>query len=319
MSGLAGSQSRMRKFVYYCVAWVVAFLLAIALPSKAGEPETAQKRSAPMTEALQQALPLSHDDIIEYRQRKDMTQRAMRERPVPTVQSRTFIISADPSAPAPIIEMMIGYEVALVFVDATGAPWPIISPSIGASNWFSVEPIEHADDNVLIVSSRVEYANSNLTVVLKGYPIPVTLQLRSYGASPDKTAVLKTTISPAVLQIPARGPRAAQPMIGELGLTATGSTGAPVESAISKTLISFLDNVPPEGAQTMALQPSPPETKVWSYDNKLYLRTNRAAVWPAWTAVVRGAANLVVYEMPLVPSVMIAGPDGSTAKLSVQR
>ena len=102
-----------------------------------------------------------------------------------------------------------------------------------------------------------------------------------------------------IFQIQETGPLA-QPFPG----------GDPKPAAVvDGILYAILDGVVPKGAKTLEADPALDGESFFQAGGSLYLRTTRALLWPAPQARVSGPGGLAVYELPLVPSVMLHDAD----------
>ncbi len=123
------------------------------------------------------ALPMTPDQIHRLKQLFTATQYAQAAppgippRPVATSQ----IVNLAPGATPPVIRLAQGFVTSLVFIDSTGAPWPIDSYSIGDPQRFNIQ--WNKTDNTLMIQALSLYNYGNLAVRLKGLVTPVMLTL----------------------------------------------------------------------------------------------------------------------------------------------
>lgn len=215
----------------------------------------------------------------------------------------TIRVSTQPGALSPVIVLHGNVATALLFVDQTGASWPIGKVTVGQHKWFQVQQV-NGSTNEAIVSAMVRYGNTNLIVNLKGRSTPVLLTLSATPApsDPKKGAIQHAVMTVAV---PGMGPEATPPVIGP----------AP-NSALNGTLQSFIDGIPPSGSKVLALSGAPQPTQAWSYKDYIYLRTQNSLVWPAWVKIGRSSDGTRVYKMPKVPSLLMTA-DGTQYTVTV--
>src|SRR5690606_18937934 len=120
--------------------------------SKVESPGQAMRDEA-FDKLLEQALPLSPDQIRTLRRLYDISQRATAETtntpPKPTSSSTR--VQLDPGHSPPIIRLSQGFVSSLVFIDSTGAAWPITSYSIGDPEAFNIQWDQRS--NALFVQS----------------------------------------------------------------------------------------------------------------------------------------------------------------------
>lgn len=243
--------------------------------------------------AQQMTLPLSGSQIHQFQQRVDETANAVHPGPPPRMISRSTTLSFQPGQVAPTVHLAPGYVSTLVFVDSTGAPWPITSQTVGNDKWFSVIRPDTQDKNVLTVNALTNYVNSNISLTLEGRDTPVIIQLQMRDASTDtKPQDADTLLS---IRMEATGPKAKPPVIGE-------RIGSPANSE----LLAFLDGVPPQGASLFALSPSVPGVQVWGYGGRNYVRSQYPVRWPARVSVSHGSGGLDVFVIPQTPTMVLS-------------
>ena len=89
----------------------------------------------------QSQLPMTPNQIRTLRKLFDETQRAAAEYPgvPPRPTSSSIVVNLAPGATPPVIRLLSGFVTSLVFVDATGAPWPIKAIDIGDPQAFDFQ------------------------------------------------------------------------------------------------------------------------------------------------------------------------------------
>lgn len=238
-------------------------------------------------------LPLTPAQIEMLRKLYDETQKAASlPSGIPAKPILTSIsVDLSPGATPPTVRLSAGFVTSLVFVDSTGAPWPISSYSIGNPSAFNVQWDNKS--NILLIQAITSYRAGNLAVILKGLNTPVMVDLKPGQAALDMRVDL---------HIPALGPDSTPSLRGLPG----------VESPV---LISLLDGIPPSGSKT--LKSSGCDNCAWLYNGKLYLRTRFNVISPAWTSTLASADGTRVYEMSPTP-VILASYNGKTIKMIIE-
>ncbi len=259
-------------------------------------PKPLDKSDIAFKALLDNALPLSPAQIEELHRLYDMTQQAAAAPPStpPTPTSSSLVVNLEPGSQPPIIRLSAGFVSSLVFLDATGAPWPIVAYGLGDPNTFNIQWDEMS--NALFLQSLKPYAHGNLAVRLADLNTPVMISLVSGQKEVDYRIDL---------QIAGRGPKAE----GTLVSTALNS------AQTNPTLIHILDGIPPEGSQQLTVEPA--VAQVWLKQNKLYVRTALTLLSPAWTATVASANGTRVYEMTKTP-LLLASQDGKTITVEIK-
>lgn len=263
---------------------------APTLPPLPGETSVAQQ-------ALEDVMPAdAAKEIKELRKRLDAVQRAGKDtvNPAPTPVTRSVDVTQAPGETPPVLRVATGLPSNIVFVDSTGAPWPIAYVTPGAPNQFDTL-VPEAKSAIVQVRPKDNYSFGGMTVKLEGNNTPISITL---------TAAQKQADARLEIHLPKRGPNA-NPI-----LTAGGSTGQPNDPVLS----SFLDGIPPAGAKTRTT--SMKGVSAWTHDGMLYVRTSAALAAPNWFASKESGDGTRVYRLPDV-STLTVSVDGVMTLVSI--
>ncbi|GGM26069.1 conjugal transfer protein TraN [Pseudomonas asuensis] len=247
--------------------------------------------------ALQQAeqvvAPWPANDIKEIRGHLEETRKAMGYEPVraiPRISSTSIDLS--PGAAIPIVRSMPGQMSTLVFVDSTGAPWPLAAPprSTGG-NIFQVEWL--AGTPMVVITALSSYDDGNLTVFLEGLPTPIVVKLAS--GEPDSKSNTRVVDWRLDIRVPGRGPNAKAPLLG------------PNKIALyDDVLQGFLDGVPPQDAKKVKVSGDlPNNTHVWQFNGSLFVRTAND-IQTAFDQTMAASDGTRVYRLPLTPYITLS-------------
>lgn len=229
------------------------------------------------------ALPMTPDQIHRLKQLFTATQYAQAApagtppRPVATSQ----MVNLAPGATPPVIRLAQGFVTSLVFIDSTGAPWPIEAYSIGDPSRFNIQ--WNKTDNTLMIQAMSLYNYGNLAVRLKGLVTPVMLTLIPGQKDVDYRVDLR---------VQGLGPNA-QPLIGEV-----------LPNSTNPILLGVLDGIPPPGSKELSVCGT--DIQAWLLGNKLYLRSHFTILSPAWLATLSSADGTKAYEMQKTPMLLIS-------------
>lgn len=243
----------------------------------------------------QNALPMSPEQVQRLRQLFNSSQLAASAAggvpPKPIASSQ--IVHLDPGSTPPVIRLGQGFVSSLVFLDSSGAPWPIEAYDVGNPSAFNIQ--WNRTDNMLLIQSNSLYTYGNLAIRLKGLNTPVMLtlipgqkaidyrvDLRIQGAGPNSTAL---------------------------------PTGDNLPASASPQLLSVLDGIPPAGSKAVKVQGG--ACQAWLANNKLYVRTRLTILSPAWLATMSSADGMKAYEMQKSPMLLVS-QDGKVAQLKVE-
>ncbi|MDQ0655186.1 DotH/IcmK family type IV secretion protein [Pseudomonas cedrina] len=208
-------------------------------------------------------------------------------RAVPRISSISVDLS--PGSSMPIARLMQGTPGSLVFIDSTGAPWPLAAaPRISDDSLFYVEWLKPS--HAVVISALSQYETGTVTVFLQGLATPVVIQLATgEESSKEISRIVDVRLD---VRIPGRGPNAKNAVIGPGKI-----------SLYDDTLQAFLDGLPPTGAKAIKANGEiPAGTKVWQLENELFVRTTYDIKSP-FEQTSSAANGTRVYRMPITPYV----------------
>ncbi|MCA0404284.1 MAG: DotH/IcmK family type IV secretion protein [Proteobacteria bacterium] len=243
----------------------------------------------------EQLFPLSPEQILRLKQMHEASQFAKASPvgtpPKPTATSQ--IVNLSPGSTPPVIRLSQGFVSSLVFLDSTGAPWPISAYDLGDPAAFNIQ--WDKTSNTLMIQALKLYNYGNLAVRLKGLNTPVMLTLIPGQKAVDYRVDLR---------IQGYGPHAkSMPM--EEGVPPTASD----------VLLHVLDGVPPDGSQRLTV--SGGDARAWTLNNKMYVRTNLTILSPGWIASMTSADGMHAYELQKSP-VLLVSWHGKVMQLKVE-
>ncbi len=202
--------------------------------------------------AFKKAFQLSPDDVKEIKRYNDRL-KAEEARPAQNYRgvSSSDKLDLSPGAEIQVIRLAQEYSCTLSFLDSTGQPWPIAGFTPRNSKVFTVTNPDH-HSHILEISSKDEYAKSNISVMFKGLKSPIVIELIS-GFSVDVDFQKE-------LHLPLSGPNAVQ-----------HTSNAPVIS--DNVMLDFLDNVPPSSATLKNTAGESAGTIIWEFEGYYYIRS----------------------------------------------
>lgn len=257
------------------------------------QPPVKNKRDAAFEVLLNQALPMSPDQIKEMRRLYDIVEEAKFTTPKapPTPISSSTRVNLDPGSIPPLIRLSAGFVTSLNFIDTTGAPWPIASYGIGDPQAFNIQWDQYS--NTLFIQSLRLYSHGNMAIKLKDLDTPIMISMVSGQKEVDFRVDL---------QVAGRGPQATAPILPE-------SVNTPAQ--VNPMLINFLDGIPPVGSTKLD---AGRYGEAWVYQNKMYFRSKLKLLSPAWMATVSSPDGTHVYEMMKTP-LILATENGVTVNI----
>lgn len=231
----------------------------------------------------QDAFPLSPDQINALRNMLDQTQRAQAAAPYktpPAPTSTSLNIDLAPGAVPPVIRLSKGFVSSLVFIDSTGAPWPIEAFDLGDPTAFNISWDKKS--NTLMVQARQDYSYGNLAVNLKNLNTPVMLTLVPGQRVVDYRVDMR---------VPGQGPQAAI------------SIGDDLPAPADNQLLNVLNGIAPMNGRRLKTEND--FAQVWMVGDVLYLRSAYAMLSPAWVAKMSSADGMNAYKLQPAPLVLL--------------
>jgi intracellular multiplication protein IcmK len=211
--------------------------------------------------------------------------------PKPTATSQ--FVNLSPGSTPPVIRLSQGFVSSLVFLDSTGAPWPISAYDLGDPSAFNIQ--WDKTSNTLMIQAMKLYNYGNLAVRLRGLNTPVMLTLIPGQKAVDYRVDLR---------VQGYGPNAKSMPMEE---------GIP--PAASDLLLHVLDGVPPAGSQRLVVNGG--DARAWLSNEKMYVRTNLTILSPGWLASMTSADGTHAYEMQKSP-VLLVSWHGKVMQLKVE-
>jgi len=211
--------------------------------------------------------------------------------PKPTATSQ--FVNLSPGSTPPVIRLSQGFVSSLVFLDSTGAPWPINAYDLGDPSSFNIQ--WDKTSNTLMIQAVKLYNYGNLAVRLRGLNTPVMLTLIPGQKAVDYRVDLR---------VQGIGPNAA---------SAPTEEGLPPSA--NDLLLHVLDGVPPPGS--IRLTVSGGDARAWLLNERMYVRTNLTVLSPGWIGVMTSADGTHAYEMQKSP-VLLVSWHGKVMQLKVE-
>ena len=245
-----------------------------------------------MAESL---YPLNPEQIVRLKQIYETSEFAQASTPgtPPKPTATSQFVNLSPGSTPPVIRLSQGFVSSLVFLDSTGAPWPISAYDLGDPEAFNIQ--WDKTSNTLMIQALKLYNYGNLAVRLKGLNTPVMLTLIPGQKAVDYRVDLR---------VQGYGPNAKTTTLGE---------GLPPEA--SDLLLHVLDGVPPPGSSRLIV--SGGDARAWLSNEKMYVRTNLTILSPGWLASMTSADGMHAYEMQKSP-VLLVSWHGKVMQLKVE-
>jgi len=257
-------------------------------------------------EDMKQSLsPLSNAQVRELRNMYNQMNRNEAytgEVPAKPVAS-SLIVDLAPGATPPVIRLGAGYITSVLFLDATGQPWPIKAIDVGDPSLFNVQwnksaAGEKSGDsmlNTLLIQSKTMFKEGNLAVMLRGLNTPVMITL-----VPGQP-VIDYRVD---VQVPRRGP-----------LAKYEETKLP--SGANQLLLGVLNGIQPPQSKPVKFV-GRPNIQGWKIGKTLFVRMKETALSPGWYSSMSAADDTMhAYEMPLTSNLLVLD-NGEMRKIVVE-
>lgn len=231
-----------------------------------------------------QLFPLSGEQIIRLHQLFNADEFAKAATPgtPPRPTATSQFVNLAPGATPPVIRLARGFVTSMVFLDSTGAPWPIAAYDLGDPSAFNIQ-WDKTGNTMMIQASKL-YTYGNLAIRLQGLNTPVMMTLVPGQKAVDYRVDLR---------MQGYGPNAkATP------------TGRSVPPGANQLLLSVLDGVPPAGSSRLTV--SGGDAKAWLLGDKVYVRTRLTVLSPGWISTMTSADGMHVYEMQKSPVLLVS-------------
>lgn len=256
----------------------------IMLKSVPSSPPPSADSVAAFNDMMQKNAPLTPEQVVKLRQYIDRSQRAasIPANVPPKPVSTTLMINLAPGTTPPAIRLAQGYVSSLVFVDSSGAPWPIASYDIGDPKATSIQ--WDGKSNIMLVQAITPYSDSNLVVRLVNLPTPITLELVSGQRVVDYRADIHVSgMGPNTKDLP---------------------TGVSLPNSASQLLLNILDGVAPAGSKQLTVAGG--DCQAWLFGDKMYLRTRLTVLSPGWIGKMVSPDGMNAYELQKTSSVLVS-------------
>lgn len=240
-----------------------------------------------MTEKM---FPMTAEQIRALREVYETTKRVTAEPPRipprPLVSSQN--ISLSPGTVPPVIRLANGYVSSIVFVDETGAPWPVTAYNVGNPHAFNIA--WDTESNLLMIQGQGAYVTGNMAVSLKKLDTPIMLTIVSEQNVVDYRVDFR---------VQGRGPNA---------------NGAIIASSLpqnnNQLLMNLLDGVPPADARPLEVEGM---GQAWLRGSVMFVRTPLTVLSPSWQATMTSPDGTKVYQMNPTPMVLVSDRGQSVA------
>jgi intracellular multiplication protein IcmK len=265
------------------------------LNSVPATPEASPDSTAAFNAMLQQNMPLTPRQVVQLHQQIDVSQRAaaIPANVPPKPVSTTLMVNLAPGTTPPAVRLAQGYVSSLVFIDSTGAPWPIAAFDIGNPKAVSLQ--WDGKSNILLIQAISPYSDGDIVVRLVGLETPITLELVSGQRVVDyRVDIHVSGLGPNTKDMP---------------------LGTALPNSANQLLLGVLDGVAPAGSKLLTVHGG--DSQAWLLGQTIYLRTRLTVLSPGWIGKMVSPDGMQAYELPKTSSVLVSRY-GEPAELKIE-
>lgn len=235
-------------------------------------------------EVQKRLFPLSHEQVLRLHQRYNASEFSLAATPgtPPRAASTSQMVNLSPGATPPVIRLAQRFVTSVVFLDSTGAPWPIVAYDLGDPSAFNV--VWDKSGNTLMMQSNKMYTYGNMAVKLQGLNTPVMLTIVPGQKAVDYRIDMR---------VQGYGPNAK-----------LLPTGVGLPPSADDELLKVLDGVPPKGATKLSVRGGP--GKAWLQGDRMFVRTRLTILSPGWISTMTSADGTHAYLMPPAPVLLVS-------------
>lgn len=257
--------------------------LTVSAPGSKAMTEQTVRRDA-FNQVKERLFPLTTDQVVDlhksYNEAEMANVTSPQSPPRPTATSQ--MVNLSPGATPPVIRLSQGFVSSVVFLDSSGAPWPIVAYDLGDPDSFNIQWDKAG--NTLLIQAKKLYNYGNLAVRLEGLNTPVMLTLVPGQKAVDYRVDMR---------VQGYGPNAKDLPTG---------TGLP--QAASNSLLKILEGEPPVNSARLLVKGGP--AQAWALGDKMYVRTRLSVLSPGWIGMMTSGDGTHAYEMMKAPVLLVS-------------
>ncbi len=250
---------------------------------------------AAFNSVVKQLFPLTEKQLLRVKEKYHHNEYTLATTPgtPPKPTATSQFVNLSPGSTPPVIRLSQGFVSSLVFLDSTGAPWPISAYDLGDPEAFNIQ--WDKTSNTLMIQASKLYTYGNLAVRLRGLNTPVMLTLIPGQKAVDYRVDLR---------VQGYGPNAKNMPLDE---------GLP--PSVSDVLLHVLEGIPPNGSNRLVV--SGGDARAWLLHDRMFVRTNLTILSPGWIGSMTSADGMHAYEMQKSP-VLLVSWHGKVMQLKVE-
>jgi len=278
---------------------IALFLAFSCLAQMGNAEELASTDSRPADE--QAIFKMTPADVLRLRGAASSHEQAQyRELINPDISAQQVEITLDPIEKIQNIYLLQRAPTALIFVDVTGTPWPVVTVKGYDGELFGVEAIDNEFDNAIVLHGVLPAGVSFVSIFLKGLSNPVTARI---------VVGVEQYSSSKTFKIMKIGPET------ELNIdtiSAASQIGLPSDVDLNNVMYA----VTPTGAKKIKV--NQPGMQVWEKGGDILVRTNLAIFSPAHLRFKTGTNGYNAYRLPHTTRIYAATESGKVINVVLE-
>lgn len=235
-------------------------------------------------EVKSKMFPLTHEQTLDLHKKYNEQQYSLSTTPgtPPRPAVTTQMVRLDPGSTPSVIRLGQGFISSVVFLDSTGAPWPIVAYDLGDPASFNIQWDKAG--NILMIQSKKLYTYGNMAIKLQDLNTPIMLTLVPGQQVIDYRVDMR---------VQGYGPNAKDLPMGES-----------LPASANDELLHVLDDIPPLGSKPLKVKGGP--AKAWAVGNTMFVRTTLTLLSPGWVSMMTSADGTHAYQMTSAPILLVS-------------
>ena len=239
---------------------------------------------AAFKKVLGKLFPLDYNRILKLHQAYNDNEFALAATPgtPPKPVATSQMVSLAPGTTPPAIRVAQRFVTSLIFLDSTGAPWPLVGYDLGDPSAFSMQWDKKS--NILLIQAKKMYTYGNMAIKLAGLNTPVMMTLVPGQKAVDYRIDMRVQgFGPNAKDLP---------------------TGLGLPQGADNVLLNVLEGIAPNGSSPLKVEGGP--AAAWKLGDKMYIRTSMKLLSPGWLSTMNSGDGTNAYEMQASPVLLVS-------------
>lgn len=239
---------------------------------------------AAFKKVLSKLFPLNYERTLKLHQAYNDNEFALAATPgtPPKPVASSQMVSLAPGMTPPAIRVAQRFVTSLIFLDSTGAPWPLVGYDLGDPSAFSIQWDKKS--NILLIQSKKMYTYGNIAIKLAGLNTPVMMTIVPGQKAVDYRIDMRVQgFGPNAKDLP---------------------TGLGLPQGADNALLGVLEGIAPDGSSPLSVKGGP--AAAWRLGDRMYVRTSMKLLSPGWLSTMNSGDGTNAYEMQVSPVLLVS-------------